>query len=453
MNEILVGDVIEKLRELADESVNCVVTSPPYWGLRDYGTGKWEGGDSSCSHMRDSKKSDMTITGHKNFDDMNGVGDAIYKIVCRRCGALRKDKQIGLEESPDDYVKKLVAVFREVRRVLRSDGVVWLNLGDSYAGSGKGAWDNKDGGQKETYIPDSDSPQTSIAKVPLGLKTKDLVGIPWRVALALQADGWWLRSDIIWAKPNPMPESVVDRPTKSHEYIFLLTKSSKYFYDSEAIKEPLAESTIGRGSVDFGGAKGRAYQPSPEDPNFRGGNEQWGRTYDYAESSANGRNKRSVWTVATKPFSEAHFATYPEELIEPCIKAGCPENVCSKCGKSRVRIVERKRLRRDELSRDNPNFRPNQYAGSYENINGKGDAGFSETKTVGWSDCGCGVPFVHGVVMDIFMGAGTTAVVAKKLHRDWLGIELNPDYVVIALKRIRETEVNHSIFHFAEDLS
>jgi site-specific DNA-methyltransferase (adenine-specific) len=227
---ILVGDVRDRLSELADESVNCVVTSPPYWGLRDYG----------------------------------------------------QDGQIGLERTPGEYIDQLVSVFREVRRVLRDDGTLWLNLGDCYS-------------------------------VVDGLQPKNLVGIPWRMAFALQADGWCLRQDIIWHKPNPMPESVTDRCTKSHEYLFLLTKSVKYYYDQEAIKEPSAN--LGETSIRFGGSK---YGDS-KDPKHatKSGN-------NYVDSGT--RNKRSVWTVAPEPFKGAHFATFPPRLIEPCILAGCPEN-------------------------------------------------------------------------------------------------------------------------------
>jgi DNA modification methylase len=257
---ILIGDVRQRLAELPDCSVDCVVTSPPYWGLRDYG----------------------------------------------------QDGQIGLEQTPDDYVAQMVAVFREVRRVLKDDGTLWLNLGDSYIGyKGENYLRDKTNSklQSKTKVPASHgiaTPQTS------NLKSKDLVGIPWRVAFALQADGWWLRQDIIWHKPNPMPESVTDRCTKSHEYIFLLSKSAKYHFDHKAIAEPSAN--LGKTNIRFGGIK---YGDS-NDPKHatKSGNE-------YTDNGT--RNKRSVWTVTTKPFKGAHFATFPPSLIEPCILAGCPE--------------------------------------------------------------------------------------------------------------------------------
>jgi DNA modification methylase len=239
---VLNMDALEGLRTLPDKSVNCCVTSPPYWGLRDYG----------------------------------------------------RDGQIGLEQTPEEYVARMVEVFREVRRVLREDGTLWLNLGDSYAGSGRGGNPPESPHQKQSTNRRSligqtarDAARTMRAGQDrlAGFKPKDLVGIPWRVAFALQADGWWLRQDIIWHKPNPMPESVTDRCTKAHEYIFLMTKSSKYYYDNDSIKE---KSVTNVNRIPF-------------------------------------RNKRSVWTVTPKPFRGAHFAVMPQDLVEPCVKAGCPE--------------------------------------------------------------------------------------------------------------------------------
>jgi DNA modification methylase len=254
---ILIGDVREKLKELSDKSVHCCVTSPPYFGLRDYG----------------------------------------------------EDGQIGLEDTPEQFVANMVEVFREVWRVLRDDGTLWLNLGDSYAGSGKGR--NPDG---TVHVSAMIAKQGSSAGtvmgnvkggiVPKGLKPKDLIGIPWRVAFALQAEGWYLRQDIIWHKPNPMPESVTDRCTKSHEYIFLLSKSRQYYFDNEAIKEPAKYAGDDRGS--------------------RTDNRRGTIMNSISGVTAETRNKRDVWTVTTRPFKGAHFATFPPQLIEPCILAGCP---------------------------------------------------------------------------------------------------------------------------------
>jgi len=258
-HRIIPGDCIESLRTLPDASVHCCVTSPPYWGLRDYG----------------------------------------------------HDGQIGLEATPEAYVARMVEVFREVRRVLRDDGTLWLNLGDSYnsAASGQNGMSGTLDGGKPCGGNGTTAGRRSLLS---DLKPKDLVGIPWRVAFALQADGWWLRQDIIWHKPNPMPESVRDRCTKAHEYVFLLTKSERYYYDAEAVSE--AAAYAGVVTNDFSSsAIGLGIKPS--------GNAIPGTAYTVKPT----RNRRSVWTVTTKPYSGAHFAVMPPDLVEPCIKAGCPE--------------------------------------------------------------------------------------------------------------------------------
>ena len=307
LNKIYNMDCLKGLKQLPDNSINCCVTSPPYWGLRDYGV----------------------------------------------------EGQLGLEPTPEEYVAKMVEVFREVKRVLRDDGTLWLNLGDCYNGSGGAGGDYNKGGLKEGQ------PKYPGRKVAT-LKPKDLVGIPWMVAFALRADGWYLRQDIIWHKPNCMPESVKDRCTKAHEYIFLLSKSKKYYYDNEAIKEPVKEISIRR--AEYGWDCDR---PSTKNASMNGEGihtKKMGTRF----VNPDGRNKRSVWTVTTKPFKGAHFAVFPEDLIEPCILAGCPEG---------------------------------------------------------------------GIVLDPFMGSGTTAVVALKHNRNYIGIELNPEYIKIAEKRVSECDV------------
>lgn len=342
---IIQGDSLQILRLLDDQTANCCVTSPPYWGLRDYGV----------------------------------------------------EGQIGLEKTPEEYVEKLVEVFREVRRVLKDDGTLWLNLGDSYAGY----WGDKTA-KKEGRRSAADTngwtndfnmnarPSFHTAFDGNGIKPKDLVGIPWMLAFALRADGWYLRSDIIWSKSNPMPESVKDRPTKSHEYIFLLSKSPKYYYDHEAIKEPISQGSIKRlsqenrenqaGSTRANGGT-RADRPMKPVFSRSSGNlerkygDQRGRPHDSGSHIGGSipwegsmRNKRTVWNVSTKPFKGAHFATFPPDLIEPCILAGCP---------------------------------------------------------------------VGGTVIDPFSGASTTGLVAEKHGREYIGIELNPDYVKLAENRLK----------------
>jgi len=356
------------------------------------------------------------------------------------------DGQIGMEETPELFVAKIVEVFREVKRVLRDDGTLWLNFGDSYCGSWGNSGrrpelDNTPSEQREKnteyfnrggWDERRERPPSSYT-IP-GYKAKDLFGIPWMVAFALRADGWYLRSDIIWSKPNPMPESVTDRPTKAHEYVFLMTKSARYYYDADAIREPVAESTIGRGPVDFGGAKGREYKETiqKDDPNYRNGNEQWGRTFDYKESCKNGRNRRTVWEIATQPTPDAHFATFPEALVEPCIKAGTSERgCCSKCGAPMERVSEKG----ETLNRTSENGQGNG------ELNKSGRFGDSQTKTTGWQPtCKCNADTVPCVVLDPFGGSGTTAKVARDLKRDCILIELNPKYIGIAREKLRLNE-------------
>jgi DNA modification methylase len=317
--KIIQGDCRDVLKTLADASVHCCVTSPPYFGLRDYGV----------------------------------------------------DGQMGLEPTPDEFIAGMVEVFREVRRVLRDDGTLWLNIGDSYAAN------------RGYQVPDSkhrdvgnSRPMSANA---LGLKPKDLIGIPWLLAFALRADGWYLRQDIIWSKPNPMPESVRDRCTKAHEYLFLLSKSQRYYYDQEAILEPASPNTHARLSQDVQAQIGsaRANGGAKTNGNMRavarklaqsGSGTKNNSSFDEAMAIMPvERNKRSVWEIATQPFKEAHFATFPPALVEPCIKAGSP---------------------------------------------------------------------VGGVILDPFGGAGTTGLVADRLQRDAVLIELNPDYAAMARRRI-----------------
>ncbi len=324
MLTVLIGDAIEQLRTLPNESVQCCVTSPPYWGLRDYGTGAWEGGNEGCDHITKTADDRLMLGSDgklgKNCTSWTSRDSTVKNgWDCGKCGAKRIDSQIGLEKTPEEYVRKMLEVFREVRRVLRKDGTCWVNLGDAYAHSGacgggsplSSPTDGRIGDQSPRGRKDDRIAQLKTGgTLPPGLKPKDLCGIPWRVAFALQADGWWLRSDIIWAKPNPMPESVTDRPTKSHEYLFLLAKSANYFYDAEAIKEQVVREWD---SSNGGNLSPNGIHKANGEMRERGG--------EYPVCNGN-RNKRSVWTVATAPYPEAHFATYPPDLIKPCILAG-----------------------------------------------------------------------------------------------------------------------------------
>lgn len=355
---------------LEPQSVHTVVTSPPYWGLRDYGD----------------------------------------------------DGQLGLEPTVEEYVANMVEVFREVWRVLRDDGTCWLNLGDSYMSTSVGYGNS--GGSYEAERDWSDVPRPK-RDIPNGLKPKDLVGVPWRVAFALQADGWYLRSDIIWAKPNPMPESVTDRPTKSHEYLFLLTKKPKYYYDAEAVRETaLNEGRV----VKATGASSKNGQ-SPDDVNNR--NTAVGFTQH--DTTVTGRNKRTVWTIPTQSFPDAHFATFPEKLVEPCILAGTSERgVCGECGAPWVRVVE--------TEYDNPGNRTTNGPRSTDNrdiTEGFAQRLEKRTTTTGWSpSCEHGPATVPATVLDPFMGSGTVALVAQKLGRRAVGVDLSAQYLDMAAKRL-----------------
>lgn len=475
--QILEGDVLTQLRTLAYESVHCVITSPPYWGLRDYGTGTWEGGDPACDHVEKRQPQNLAALADRLAPRLNPrnptrlddeqVNTRQYRSVCGKCEAVRVDHQLGLEKTPDEYVANMVDVFREVKRVLRHDGTVWLNLGDSYASQGgakpagmyhhnTGQGQNRqDAGQPARYGVD-------------GLKSKDLVGIPWMVAFALRADGWYLRSDIIWHKPNPMPESVVDRPTKAHEYLFLLTKSPKYFYDHEAIKEPVAKVQPPR----------RFGRKEYEEPQRTGGHvaaremalttgqgttasagNHFGRVFG-GESK---RNRRSVWTVTTKPFKGAHFAVFPEKLIEPCVLAGTSDTgVCVACGAPQTRVVvkgEPDLAHQIACGGD----ATGAYTGTATKDYGAARAqdpsatkarilaGMVAKRTVDWSRT-CDCPFtddpVAATILDPFSGSGTTGVVALKHGRNYIGIELNPEYAALSRARIEASipPVSPSVF-------
>ena len=344
MIKILQGNCLDKLEELSDQSINTCITSPPYFNLR-------------------------------NYNDEN--------------------KQLGMEDTPEEYVDNLVKVFREVKRVLRDDGTVWLNLGDSF------------------------------------LPNKQLGCIPFKVAMALQQDGWYLRQDIIWHKPNPMPESVRDRCTKAHEYIFLLSKNPKYYFDNEAIKElsiyaPNKTYKVEREKGYYKGEWSKPKKGSRHDGSFKAIREK--------------RNKRSVWTVTTKPFKGAHFATFPMDLIEPCVLAGCPEKVCIACNMPYKQKLETKRTPRWELPKDDERYRPSKYENAHDELNGNTRHYITETKILGTErQCDCKTNETKGgTVLDPFGGSGTTGIVANNHNRKAILIELNSEYIEIARQRIEE---------------
>jgi DNA modification methylase len=381
LNKIYNMDCLKGLKQLPDNSINCCVTSPPYWGLRDYGV----------------------------------------------------EGQLGLESTPEEYVANLVEVFREVKRALRDDGTLWLNLGDSYAGNCSQASNNGRAGF-------GNARERLVNRKGEGLKPKDLVGIPWMVAFALRADGWYLRQDIIWQKPNPMPESVTDRCTKAHEYIFLLSKSQHYYYDHEAIKEPAAydgrKDTLLKGSPKYekGVVPGQVAHSMAAN-----GHERWKKN----ERGEYVRNKRSVWTIPTKPFKEAHFAVFPPDLIKPCILAGTSPRACEICGVPWKRVVERERTGEHEVqASDRKGLLRNDLAKH------AGRIGEVKVTTLGWQPtCTCqNEGKGRCIVLDPFMGSGTTGMVAAMYQRNFLGFELNPEYCKMAEKRIEPYLMQQTIF-------
>jgi DNA modification methylase len=491
------------LRAMPADSVHCCVTSPPYWGLRDYGTPPqiW-GGDPECRHRwgAEGKSGQRLRNGEGSDTAKQAVAVTLHPSTgafCQRCGAWRGS--LGLEPTYQLYVDHLVEVLREVRRVLRPDGTLWLNLGDCYAtGGGKAkkagggkqgaAWAGKGpSGYRGAHGADPKAPAADLAgfqpnRMPQpGLKPKDLVGIPWRVAFALQDEGWWLRRDHIWSKPNPMPESVRDRCTSAHEYLFHLTKSARYYYDGEAIKEPATNGELFHGGYDKRpGARTERNGRRPSVPKGGFGGKTAGSDKPAFRAVTETRNKRSVWTITTSPFPEAHFATFPPALVEPCILAGTSERgVCPHCGAPWMRMVKRvKHPTRDmegqrAKNAANSGRTDGQVAGPEGMLDhvttigwrascdcaaadpsgrdgiDRGDdkrgrkrrCGNSDTATAGWrSSCECSLEPVPATVLDPFLGAGTTALVADRLGRDCIGLELSPEYAAMARRRTRPPE-------------
>lgn len=400
---VLAGDALDVLAGLPDGLAQTCITSPPYWGLRDYGVAPrvWDG-DPGCRHRWDSG-------GRGHGKEQGGC-------FCSRCGAWKGC--LGLEPDPDLYVSDLVAVLREVRRVLREDGTLWLVLGDSFAANR--SYQPRDRTRGETGEPSPERAQGAP-------KPKDLVGIPWRVAFALQADGWWLRSDIVWAKPNTMPESVTDRPTRAHEFVFLLTKSPRYFYDAEAVREP-----------DKGRRSGNGFK-RPERLSYGGGEEARGQDLEWVGGA--GRNRRSVWTVPTQCFKGAHFATFPEALVEPCLLAGSSPTACRTCGGPWRRIVDARRLLDGKKEiKGGWTKADNLHSGRALEATGYGSSRVEiRRRTIGWEPtCGHDDPSARCTVLDPFAGVATTGIVAARHGRDFLGIELSGSYARMARRRMRE---------------
>lgn len=401
---VYIGDCREAMQAIPAGTVQCVVTSDPYWGLRDYGL----------------PPSDWPEVTYRPVPGMEPITVPAW----RGC--------YGLEPTPEMYVGHSVLIRRELWRVMRDDAVQWLNLGDSYAGGGNGGGGSfaKDGIRRA--LPGTDKNKATHygdRGIVNGLKSKDLVGIPWRVAFALQADGWYLRSDVIWSKPNPMPESVTDRPTRAHEYLFLLTKSQRYYYDADAVRENYTGHNQGsKGHGEWNKhAPGTAYGPSHKNT--------------LKKNDGTGRNRRTVWTIATEPTIEAHFATFPQKLVEPCILAGTSPQACPSCGAPWARVVEREKVGQIRPMAGTDGRHPRR-----EVSPGQMDASEKTTlnwvfehRTTGWSPtCTCENNDGSGIctVLDPFGGSGTVGLAAARFGRRAVLCELNPGYVEIMRKRL-----------------
>lgn len=453
----LQGDCREVLKTLPDESVQCCITSPPYFGLRDYGTAKWEGGSKECDHITGRSTRTLNEVSDKQITNQGSLRNET-KQICPKCGAKRVDLQIGMEETPDEYVDALVEVFREVKRVLRKDGTFWLNLGDSYAQHKGHTTGNRKGNENDQRnvkgIDDSTGNRKTVwydlDPYSVGLKPKDMVGIPWMTAFALRKDGWYLRAEVIWNKPNAMPMSVTDRPNISHEHLFLFAKSARYYYDSEAVKEPCQSgpSDIKKMIEKKDRIDAKHFHVDPGVLAAANPSTNIGKKRGVGDPT--GRNLRSVWTIATVPYKGAHFATFPHKLVETPILASTSEKGCCPiCGKPWKREVKRNVL--NKVLHDGEWESDAQDKGiiGTEGRNGRLRFGLDHKTllekspgyiTTGWKqDCECEAKDpVPCVVLDPFGGSGTTGEVSKNLGRDCILIELNPEYVELQKHRISE---------------
>lgn len=447
------GHALDVLRALPDRSVHCCVTSPPYWGLRRYGLPPAVfGGKLGCGHLWEPQRSYKDSPARDGgegvgFHDPETTREQRWTVseFCATCGAWRGE--LGLEPSPDLYVAHLVEVFREVRRVLRDDGTCWLVLGDSYSGS----WGNYvapgstsakalDKRRKDRY--GTFRPPMAARDGRFGLKPKDLVGVPWMVAFALRDDGWWLRSEVIWHKPNGMPGSQKDRPTIAHEHLFLLAKSRRYFYDEFAVREPLTSGPSDlRKMVEGRERLGGKSLTNGDLRNAASMRSNIGRKRGVGDPG--GRTRRSVWTVATVPFKGAHFATFPPALVRPCILAGTSDyGCCAACGAPYERVTEGGLTAHDgETATAYENgMAANRLALLRQAARERGGEYVNERRTVGWRPtCSCAAPAVPCIVLDPFLGSGTVAKVARELGRRVVGIELGERYVEMAVRRLRQT--------------
>ena len=474
LNQILCGDCRDVMAGFPEDSVDLVVTSPPYWGLRDYGeeTVQVWGGNPECEHdfslsappPRQRSKNDIVNQSSKqSYKDNPSAYDSTESSFCVKCGAWRGS--LGLEPHPQLFIDHLVEICREIKRVLKPSGTFWLNLGDTYCSSGK--WVNKElgdiGKQNRSVEGGSVDAYSMRGKLkPDGgwIQPKQKLMMPSRVAIALQDDGWILRSDIIWHKPNHMPSSVKDRLTNSYEHVFLFAKQERYYFDLDSIRIPsTTNENRPHGIVrdreynydsKMGTLLGRtknvgANTGDNNKPPYSTNNPHKQRLIDGKEAGhPKGKNPGDMWSITTHPFPGAHFATFPPKLIEPIIKAGCPQWICSECGKPRKRITTREgqppkigKSKRGEAIDFTSSGTHRKFGQAYQNWLDE-----NPKITVGWSDCGCGEGWVGGVVLDPFAGSGTALRVARKLGRRFIGIEINSDYAEMCESRVKSDSYN-----------
>lgn len=444
LGRVHIGDIRELAPLIATNSVNCIVCSPPYMGLRDYGTARWEGGDTGCDHAKPSRQGIATLgpagTQHHPCPAKGDAPKDYYRDRCGKCGAVRVDRQLGLEPTVGEFVANLVAVFRALRPALRDDGCMFINLGDSYSHDAK--WGGATGGKHAAGLHGEDGP--GRGRTASGLPPKCLSLAPARFAIAMVDDGWVLRSDIIWAKPNPMPESVQDRPTSAYEHVFLFVKQGHYWYDGDAIREPSQP-------VPLSAVNKPDWQPREKDglarESFR---------MDHREYHPLGRNARNVWTISPAQFPGSHSATFPPELARRCVRAGCPPRVCARCGAPWVR----------EMRSDNPSKWAN--VGGVDRSGGAAKTGNPQTsaglhrnggtlvntrQALGWRPtCACGpdAGTRPGVVLDPFVGSGTTVAVAAAEGRRWIACDLDGRAVGWLAERLAKTQIRLPLWQAGE---
>ena len=428
INQIICGTALEVLKPMPDgtdrSGFSCSISSPPYWGLRDYGTATWEGGDVECSHILEN-----TERGDGDRKSCQPKGKYLTKDICKRCGAKRIDQQLGLEKTFEEYIDKLCTIYDEVKRVLRKDGTCFVNLGDTYNSGGNNRTDSaKD--KTNTFLQmGGNLPDMGRVKVDTklqGISAKSLCLIPQRFAIEMVNRGWILRNTIIWKKPNPMPSSAKGRFTVDFEYVYFFVRSRKYFF------EPQYEPYSPNSDMEYRKTLrlGKFYRAGNQNP-YKDNTPLAGDRK--MTPLAEGRNKRCVWTIPTQPFPEAHFATYPEKLVEPMIKAGCPEFICEKCGVAREKVYAIERIQ----TRPIPKTKRQDELGKCASDPGRHCTNRNHT---GYTDCGCNAEWKPGVVLDPFTGSGTTLQVAARLNRNYLGIELKPEYIEMAEKRVMQGE-------------